>query len=669
MDPGAGSDGSHTGRRSSEPPGKDKDKGPRDHHRDHKIAPFHNSAITAGGDGRKTAASTGKSYGSPHAPRFFGSLGRRQQSSSSLRAEGSPDPATTRPGPAGPPAAENQSQNTDKLSAHPPSLKQNQKVMDQTAGSKTQSVKRKKRKMGMYNLVPKKKARVLKQPGKKDEEEEEEEEEAAADTSLLPDTGSVEGRVPTEIPWEGEPARTLTPGPTSPLGPEVDAEEPRSTEYTELALDSLDLRAQEELLSPQLTVDASLGDTDLEEELPLCCCRMETPPSGDGPSGGDQTCMAMESSDGMVSRCQRRVLKQELMRPSNAVHLLVLCEDHRAGMVKHQCCPGCGLFCRAGSFQECRPYGSISHRFHRDCASVLKDCRFCPHCGEDASGAHEVTVPTANSRPPPDPHVTPVPRADPCPASLPATTAVATATASPVLRAKKTSEPWRTRGGAQDGGRGEAGLDGGGGPWKDPLESIMSALGDESLKPQKMKYVMRQLYMSAKEGDLQKVLHLLVDGKDPNLPMEDDHQRAPLHAAAAEGHQEVCHMLLQAGASLEMFDDKLKTPLMCAAENNHVEVVKYLLTAGAAVCHKDVQGSTCLHLVAKLGHDDVIQLLLIKAAKYINCQDDGGWTPITWAIEYKHRSLVHLLVTKGADVNIRDKVHTFTHSQTHTHTA
>lgn len=42
-------------------------------------------------------------------------------------------------------------------------------------------------------------------------------------------------------------------------------------------------------------------------------------------------------------------MKQEMMRPSNTVHLLVLCEDHRAGMVKHQCCPGCGLFLRAVS--------------------------------------------------------------------------------------------------------------------------------------------------------------------------------------------------------------------------------------------------------------------------------------------------------------------------------
>ena len=62
---------------------------------------------------------------------------------------------------------------------------------------------------------------------------------------MVPDTESV----------EGDPARTLTPGPPSPLGQEVDAEDPRNIEYTELALDSLDLKAQEELLSPQLTGD------------------------------------------------------------------------------------------------------------------------------------------------------------------------------------------------------------------------------------------------------------------------------------------------------------------------------------------------------------------------------------------------------------------------------
>lgn len=42
----------------------------------------------------------------------------------------------------------------------------------------------------------------------------------------------------------------------------------------------------------------------------------------------------------------------------------------------------------------------------------------------------------------------------------------------------------------------------------------------------------------------------------------------------------------------------------------------------------------------------------------VSVQDDGGWTAITWGIEYKHKEVVHLLLSRGADVNIRDKVGT-----------
>uniref|UniRef100_A0A7N8YML9 Euchromatic histone-lysine N-methyltransferase 1a n=1 Tax=Mastacembelus armatus TaxID=205130 RepID=A0A7N8YML9_9TELE len=421
--------------------------------------------------------------------------------------------------------------------------------------------------------------------------------------------------IPPETPKAGEQTAVR-----NELKMEVAAVEGSHVEYTELALDCLDLKAQEELLSPPLLVNAELTETDLAEELPLCCCRMETPHIGGSLSTLDQTCMAVESMDGVLSRCQRRVMKQEMMRPSNTVHLLVLCEDHRAGMVKHQCCPGCGLFCRAGTFMECRPYGSISHRFHRDCASILKDRRFCPHCGEDTSRAKEVAVPKANLSPA-------VSSSNP-ELLVPAVPTVATLPSSVC---------------AADGLP------------KESLESILIALDDENLKPKKVKYPTRQLYISAKQGELQKVVHLLVDGKDPNFLMEGQNKRTPLHAAAAEGHQEICHMLVQAGANLDMFDEEQRTPLMAACENNHLDTVKYLIRAGAAINHKDIMGFTCLHLAAKLGHYEIVHHLLSKASKYINCQDDGGWTPITWAIEYKHKELVHLLLAKGADVNIRDK--------------
>uniref|UniRef100_A0A672GTL0 Histone-lysine N-methyltransferase EHMT1-like n=1 Tax=Salarias fasciatus TaxID=181472 RepID=A0A672GTL0_SALFA len=384
-----------------------------------------------------------------------------------------------------------------------------------------------------------------------------------------------------------------------------------------------------------VAADAEVTESDLAEELPLCCCRMETP------CGVRRRERALQSVAvcSQLSRCQRRAMKQEMMRPSNTVHLLVLCEDHRAGMVKHQCCPGCGLFCRAGSFLECRPYGNISHRFHWDCASILKERRFCPHCGEDATRAAQVTVPRAEPSPS-------VPRSNPGP-SLPTAATLPSVPATPAvpqtLRAKKSSEPQRDR---DDSPKSFLSLN--------RLIPVLHLL-HHSLKPKKVKYPARQLYVSAKQGDLQKVIHLLVNGKDPNFLMDGQNKRTPLHAAAAEGHHEVCHMLVQAGANLDMFDQEQRTPLMSACENNHLDTVKYLIRAGAAVGHKDVLGFTCLHLAAKLGHYNVIQHLLSKASKHINCQDDGGWTPITWAIEYKHVEVVLLLLGKGADVNIRDK--------------
>ncbi|TRZ06373.1 hypothetical protein HGM15179_020734, partial [Zosterops borbonicus] len=83
------------------------------------------------------------------------------------------------------------------------------------------------------------------------------------------------------------------------------------------------------------------------EELPLCSCRMEAPKVERGSDRG--LCMATESVDGQLSGCGSLILKRETMRPSSRVPLMVLCESHRARMVKHQCCPGCGHFCTAVS--------------------------------------------------------------------------------------------------------------------------------------------------------------------------------------------------------------------------------------------------------------------------------------------------------------------------------
>uniref|UniRef100_A0A8C1MQ29 Euchromatic histone-lysine N-methyltransferase 1a n=1 Tax=Cyprinus carpio TaxID=7962 RepID=A0A8C1MQ29_CYPCA len=392
-------------------------------------------------------------------------------------------------------------------------------------------------------------------------------------------------------------------------------------EYTELPLHAL---AHESMFTclclSGLPEDKENMEADDTLEPPLCSCRMEAPKNQDVVTLAEGKCMAVESVDGKLSLCRKVILKQEMMRPSLRIPLLVLCEDHRAGMVKHQSCPGCGFFCRAGTFMECQPDGNISHRFHRSCASLIRGQVYCPHCGEEASYAKEVTIPKPDCAVP--------------------TAAVPAHKRDTALmdRAKLDSV---TAGGVID-------------PAKESLESVLNALEDGKYK--KFKLPPKQLYFSSKRGELQRILHMLVEGVDPNLRMDSEKRKTSLHCAAEEGHKEICHVLVQAGANLDMCDAEQRTPLMYACENNHLETVKYLLKAGASTGHKDMRGSTCLHLAARGGHTGVLQYLVSMPSIDINCKDDGGWAPLTWATENMNLEQVKMLISAGADVQIRDKV-------------
>ncbi|XP_058015138.1 histone-lysine N-methyltransferase EHMT1 isoform X3 [Ahaetulla prasina] len=440
-----------------------------------------------------------------------------------------------------------------------------------------------------------------------------------------------------------------------PQGSEEGAGQEDSMEYMEVPLHSLDLRVKGVLSSQSEGLSNGSGamETDGLQEVPLCSCRMETPKSREITTLANNQCMATESVDKELSRCTNRVLKYELMRASNKVQLLVLCEDHRGKMVKHQCCPGCGFFCVAGTFMECQPESGISHRFHKDCTSHVKGMSYCPHCGEEASKAKEVTVAKADTT---STLLLTLEQKKPGALEGKADTTTGSfsgpATQQPeeVRTENLSTEVFDLAGTSLFPKPPPTGLSQG--PVKETLESALIALDSE--KPKKLRFHSKQLYFSARQGELQKVLLMLVDGIDPNFKMEHQSKRTPLHAAAESGHVEICHMLLQAGANIDTCSQDQRTPLMEAAENNHLETVKYLIKAGALVDPKDAEGSTCLHLAAKKGHYDVVQYLLSNEQTDVNCQDDGGWTPMIWATEYKHVELVKLLLAKGSDINIRD---------------
>ncbi|XP_029587311.1 histone-lysine N-methyltransferase EHMT2 isoform X2 [Salmo trutta] len=472
-----------------------------------------------------------------------------------------------------------------------------------------------------------------------------------------------------------------------------------SCEYTEVALGSLDIVAADNLTLSPHHEGSDAGETERLEELPLCSCRMEAPRVDSASRRPNRLCMATESVNGELVGCTNIIQKGETMRPSSRVSLIVLCESHRSHMVKHHCCPGCGYFCIAGTFLECCPDQRIAHRFHRGCVTVLGAGRgrgmgtgmlFCPHCGEDASEAQEVTIPppasaatvvttsasstTTPSLPPP----------------IPSDLSLAAST-WPLKNGKRPEGPISARmrgvvkrdqdqrppqaalaaGPVNAAPPGEGGVDSVGpslclpngkpvcpsalppGPSRAALQKAI--LTQDTEKRKKLRFHPRQLYPAAKQGEVQRVLLMLMEGIDPAYQADSQNRRCALHVAAQRGLLEVCYMLVQAGAKLDIQDKSMRTPLLEAIVNNHVEVTRYLVQSGACVYHTEEDGYTGLHHAAKLGSLDIVTLLLETGQVDINAQDSGGWTPIIWAAEHKHIKVIRALLNRGADVTLKDK--------------
>uniref|UniRef100_A0A674P3G7 Euchromatic histone-lysine N-methyltransferase 2 n=1 Tax=Takifugu rubripes TaxID=31033 RepID=A0A674P3G7_TAKRU len=408
-----------------------------------------------------------------------------------------------------------------------------------------------------------------------------------------------------------------------------------TTEYTEVPLSALDIAAADSLtLSPQ-NEGSDGGDMDRLEELPLCSCRMEAPQVDSTSQPASRACMATESINGALRACTNRTIKGETMRPSSRVPLMVLCEVHRSHMVQHHCCPGCGFFCLAGTFLECCPDQRIAHRFHRGCVTVLGSGRsrpneggmlFCPHCGEDASEAQEVTIPSF--------HLAPSSSAT---TLVPAEEGVDSVGPSLCLPNGKPISPSALPPGAS----------------RAALQKAILTQESERLD-KKLRFHPRQLYPAAKQGETQRVL-LMLSNIDPSYQPDAQNKRCALHAAAQRGLLDICYMLVQAGANVDAQDKDLRTPLVEAIINNHIEVARYLIQSGACVYHVEEDGYTGLHHAAKLGNLEIVNMLLETGQVDVNAQDSGGWTPIIWAAEHKHLDVIKVLLNRGADVNIADK--------------
>ncbi|NXD02708.1 ANKS3 protein, partial [Certhia familiaris] len=145
------------------------------------------------------------------------------------------------------------------------------------------------------------------------------------------------------------------------------------------------------------------------------------------------------------------------------------------------------------------------------------------------------------------------------------------------------------------------------------------------------------------------IVHLLLEaGVNVNIPTPEG--QTPLMLASSCGNESVAYFLLQQGAELEMKDIHGWTALFHCTSAGHQQMVKFLLENGAnANCREPVYGYTPLMEAAASGHEIIVQDLLNHGVK-ADVRDNAGATARALAMKYGHTKIVGLIDLHAAPV-------------------
>ncbi|XP_062589225.1 NF-kappa-B inhibitor alpha-like [Saccostrea cucullata] len=110
---------------------------------------------------------------------------------------------------------------------------------------------------------------------------------------------------------------------------------------------------------------------------------------------------------------------------------------------------------------------------------------------------------------------------------------------------------------------------------------------------------------------------------------------------------------------------KLQTPLHAATLQRMVEIVALLIEERADVRLCDDQGDTLLHIASREGYDDIVRTVLDTGDRQqvLSCIETlnyYGQTCLHIAANGLHHSVLKLLVSSGASVNIKDGMYNYT---------
>jgi ankyrin repeat protein len=168
------------------------------------------------------------------------------------------------------------------------------------------------------------------------------------------------------------------------------------------------------------------------------------------------------------------------------------------------------------------------------------------------------------------------------------------------------------------------------------------------------------LYLAAEGSHILIAQRLIERGADVNLAGHSG--VSPLAAAAYAGNELIVEALLAHGADLRTPDETGKMPVVYAAASARLDIVKRLLAQNIDVNARYPNDLTLLMWASgpdqAVPEAEAIKVVsyLVDAGAHIDDRDDRGRTALMIAAEGGHAEIADLLLAKGADPSLKDKM-------------
>ncbi|KAI4454573.1 myotrophin [Holotrichia oblita] len=161
------------------------------------------------------------------------------------------------------------------------------------------------------------------------------------------------------------------------------------------------------------------------------------------------------------------------------------------------------------------------------------------------------------------------------------------------------------------------------------------------------------LHLIAREGDV-RILELLLE-HGLNVDRITKNGRTALHVSALHSQLDMTKKLIEIGLDVNKKDSCGNTPLHESILSENLKIVNVLLENKADLNCRNKSDFSILHLASCQGNINVIEYIIDVLKVDINVCTTSGLTPLHCAARNKQLKAYEHLLSKGANLNVRDK--------------